>query len=131
MVEKKEINRKELYRKMVESERYAYEMQDTLLKEIEKWFVQNFDEVVSENTKIILAQGGYIQIRSVQLLDEALLADLAEEFDFQYQWYRHEDMVDFRNVDPVKVTVYEYVFLPVDMTKILGDNQVDVQEEEG
>ena len=39
-------------------------------------------------------------------------------------------MTDFRNVEEVTVTIYEYGFIPADINKIVGDNQVDLKEED-
>ena len=39
-------------------------------------------------------------------------------------------MTDYRNVEEVTVTIYEYGLITSDINKIVGDNQVDLKEED-
>lgn len=126
MILDENIENDKLYEQMILAEKSAYDAQDFLLASVEKWFSGNFSEEKLEETKIILAQGGYIQIRTAHFIDSDKIEKLEESFNFKLQWSKEEHMIDLRNVDPVEVIVFEYSFLPKNMNKLLGDNQVDL-----
>ena len=119
------ISNDKLYENIIKTEKEAYGAQDLLLDSIKDWFSEIMNQEESDNTKIILAQGGYIQIRTVKGLAEQEIIEFMNEFYFKRVWMKKEDMTDFRNTEVVSVTVYEYAFLPKDIKKLLGDNQVD------
>ena len=115
-----------LYENIIKTEKDAYAAQDLLLDSIKDWFSKILNQEESDNTKIILGHGGHIQIRTVKGLAEHEIIEFMNEFNFKRVWMKKEDMTDFRNTEVVSVTVYEYAFLPKDIKKILGDNQVDL-----
>ena len=124
----KPIKKSELYEKMVTSERDALLAQENLLNGIKDWLSNKIDEDVADTTKIILAAGGYIQIRTTKPFEDELLKSFLDVFNFSKTWFREEQMTDYRNVEEVKVTIYEYGFIPRDINKIVGENQVDLKE---
>lgn len=128
MVKVEDIEKNKLYREMVEAERFAYNVQDNLLKTIEKWFLGKFSEDVLENTKVMLDYGGYVKIRTDCFFKDHVLEAFKEDFNFKQLWFVEENMTDYRNVEPVSVTTFEYCFTPNDIDQILGDNQVDLKE---
>ena len=130
MVKNKQIDRKKLYEHMIVSEKEAYAAQDNLLGEIKKWFSNVMDEETANHTKIILAHGGYIQIRTVQKLSDDILKSFMDEFYFNQTWHRDEFMIDYSNIETVTVHIYEYAFLPKNINEITGNNQVDLIKEE-
>lgn len=128
MVQVNDIEKDKLYENMVQSEKAAYDAQDLLLNTIEKWFKRFLDDETSDKTKIILSQGGLIQIRTISLIDEEIIEKFSKEFGFSYSWFKDEFMTDYRNQDPVSIRVYEYAFIPTNIQEILGDNQVSLEE---
>lgn len=128
MVQVNDIEKDKLYENMVQSEKAAYDAQDLLLNTIEKWFKRFLDDETSDKTKIILSQGGLIQIRTISLIDEEIIEKFSKEFGFSHSWFKDEFMTDYRNQDPVSIRVYEYAFIPTNIQEILGDNQVSLEE---
>lgn len=128
MVEVVNVDRKMLYEAMIVAEKNAYDCQDFLLDEIKGFFSKRIDEESADHTKIILAQGGHIQIRTILELDEDLLKDFEKEFNFTRMWFKKESLTDYRNVETVIVHIFEYAFIPKNINEILGDNQVDLEE---
>lgn len=124
------IDKKKLYEEMVKSEKEAYVSQDRLLDEIKKWLLDRIDKKSADHTKIVLAHGGYIQIRTILELDEKIINDLKNDFNFEQVWFRDETMTDYRNVETVIARIYEYAFIPKNINEIVGDNQVDIIQEE-
>lgn len=127
---KNKVENSKLYETMVQTEKDAILSQDNLLNGIKGWLSDKLDKDVADTTKIILATGGYIQIRTTKPFEDDVLADFLEEFNFAKTWFRKERMTDYRNVEEVSVTIYEYGLIPNDINKIMGDNQVDLKEDE-
>lgn len=125
------IEKSKLYETMVQAERDALLAQENLLNGIKGWLSSKIDEKVAETTKITLVAGGYIQIRTTKPFEDDVMESFLTEFNFSKTWFRKEKMTDFRNVEEVTVTIYEYGFIPADINKIVGDNQVDLKEEDG
>lgn len=124
------VEKSKLYETMVQTERDALLAQENLLNGIKGWLSSKIDEKVAETTKIILVAGGYIQIRTTKPFEDDVMESFLTEFNFSKTWFRKEKMTDFRNVEEVTVTIYEYGFIPADINKIVGDNQVDLKEED-
>lgn len=125
------IEKSKLYETMVQAERDALLAQENLLNGIKGWLSSKIDEKVAETTKIILVAGGYIQIRTTKPFEDDVMESFLTEFNFSKTWFRKEKMTDYRNIEEVTVTIYEYGFIPADINKIVGDNQVDLKEEDG
>lgn len=130
MTRNKKIDKTKLYEIMVRTEKEAYEAQDNLLDTIKKWFLKVMDKDSADHTKIMLAQGGYIQIRTILKLDNDTLNGFCADFNFEQVWFRDETMVDYRNVETVSAQIFEYAFIPKNIDEIVGDNQVDLINEE-
>lgn len=124
------IEKSKLYETMVQTERDALLAQENLLNGIKGWLSSKIDEKVAETTKIILVAGGYIQIRTTKPFEDDVMESFLTEFNFSKTWFRKEKMTDYRNIEEVTVTIYEYGFIPADINKIVGDNQVDLKEED-
>lgn len=124
------IDKTTLYENMVKSEKIAYLSQDKLLEEIKKWFLKVMDKESADHTKIMLAHGGYIQIRTILKLDNDTLNGFCADFNFEQVWFRDETMVDYRNIETVSAQIFEYAFIPKNINEIVGDNQVDLIKEE-
>lgn len=124
------VEKSKLYETMVQSERDALLAQENLLNGIKGWLSSKIEEEVAETTKIILVAGGYIQIRTTKPFEDDVMESFLTEFNFSKTWFRKEKMTDYRNVEEVTVTIYEYGFIPADINKIVGDNQVDLKEED-
>lgn len=129
MVTSKKIENKSLYENMIKTEKKAYEAQDDLLNAIKKWFSKVVSEESADFTKIILGHGGYIQIRTIEELDDDTLNDFKNEFDFSLTWIKVEKMTDFRNIETISVDVFEYGFIPKNIKELLGDNQVELDKD--
>ena len=125
------VEKSKLYETMVQAERDALLAQENLLNGIKGWLSSKIEEEVAETTKITLVAGGYIQIRTTKPFEDDVMESFLTEFNFSKTWFRKEKMTDFRNVEEVTVTIYEYGFIPADINKIVGDNQVDLKEEDG
>lgn len=130
MTRNKKIDKTKLYEIMVRTEKEAYEAQDNLLDTIKKWFLKVMDKDSADHTKIMLAHGGYIQIRTILKLDNDTLNGFCADFNFEQVWFRDETMVDYRNVETVSAQIFEYAFIPKNINEIVGDNQVDLINEE-
>lgn len=124
------VEKSKLYETMVQAERDALLAQENLLNGIKGWLSSKIDEKVAETTKIILVAGGYIQIRTTKPFEDDVMESFLTEFNFSKTWFRKEKMTDYRNIEEVTVTIYEYGFIPADINKIVGDNQVDLKEED-
>lgn len=124
------VEKSKLYETMVQAERDALLAQENLLNGIKGWLSSKIEEEVAETTKIILVAGGYIQIRTTKPFEDDVMESFLTEFNFSKTWFRKEKMTDYRNVEEVTVTIYEYGFIPADINKIVGDNQVDLKEED-
>ena len=124
------VEKSKLYETMVQTERDALLAQENLLNGIKGWLSSKIEEEVAETTKIILVAGGYIQIRTTKPFEDDVMESFLTEFNFSKTWFRKEKMTDYRNVEEVTVTIYEYGFIPADINKIVGDNQVDLKEED-
>lgn len=125
------VEKSKLYETMVQAERDALLAQENLLNGIKGWLSSKIDEKVAETTKIVLVAGGYIQIRTTKPFEDDVMESFLTEFNFSKTWFRKEKMTDYRNIEEVTVTIYEYGFIPADINKIVGDNQVDLKEEDG
>lgn len=125
------VEKSKLYETMVQAERDALLTQENLLNGIKGWLSSKIEEEVAETTKITLVAGGYIQIRTTKLFEDDVMESFLTEFNFSKTWFRKENMTDYRNIEEVTVTIYEYGFIPADINKIVGDNQVDLKEEDG
>ena len=124
------VEKSKLYETMVQAERDALLAQENLLNGIKGWLSSKIEEKVAETTKITLVTGGYIQIRTTKPFEDDVMESFLTEFNFSKTWFRKEKMTDFRNVEEVTVTIYEYGFIPADINRIVGDNQVDLKEED-
>ena len=124
------VEKSKLYETMVQAERDALLAQENLLNGIKGWLSSKIEEEVAETTKITLVAGGYIQIRTTKPFEDDVMESFLAEFNFSITWFRKEKMTDFRNVEEVTVTIYEYGFIPADINKIVGDNQVDLKEDD-
>ena len=124
------VEKSKLYETMVQAERDALLAQENLLNGIKGWLSSKIEEEVAETTKIILVAGGYIQIRTTKPFEDDVMESFLTEFNFSKTWFRKEKMTDCRNIEEVTVTIYEYGFIPADINKIVGDNQVDLKEED-
>ena len=124
------VEKSKLYETMVQAERDALLAQENLLNGIKGWLSSKIDEKVAETTKIALVAGGYIQIRTTKPFEDDVMESFLTEFNFSKTWFRKEKMTDYRNIEEVTVTIYEYGFIPADINKIVGDNQVDLKEED-
>ena len=124
------VEKSKLYETMVQAERDALLAQENLLNGIKGWLSSKIEEKVAETTKITLVAGGYIQIRTTKPFEDDVMESFLTEFNFSKTWFRKEKMTDYRNIEEVTVTIYEYGFIPADINKIVGDNQVDLKEEE-
>lgn len=129
MVTTKKIKNSSLYENMIKTEKKAYEAQDELLAAIKKWFSKVISEESADFTKIILGHGGYIQIRTVEELNENIITNFKMDFDFELTWIKVEKMTDFRNVETISVDIYEYGFIPRNIKELLGDNQVELGQD--
>lgn len=129
MVTTKKIKNNSLYENMIKTEKKAYEAQDELLTAIKKWFSKVISEESADFTKIILGHGGYIQIRTVEELNENVITNFKMDFDFELTWIKVERMTDFRNVETISVDIYEYGFIPRNIKELLGDNQVELGQD--
>ena len=126
----KVVEKSKLYETMVQAERDALLAQENLLNGIKGWLSSKIDEKVAETTKITLVAGGYIQIRTTKPFEDDVMESFLTEFNFSKTWFRKEKMTDYRNIEEVTVTIYEYGFIPADINKIVGDNQVDLKEDD-
>lgn len=124
------VEKSKLYETMVQAERDALLAQENLLNGIKGWLSSKIDEKVAETTKITLVAGGYIQIRTTKPFEDDVMESFLTEFNFSKTWFRKEKMTDYRNIEEVTVTIYEYGFIPADINRIVGDNQVDLKEED-
>lgn len=124
------VEKSKLYETMVQAERDALLAQENLLNGIKGWLSSKIDEKVAETTKITLVAGGYIQIRTTKPFEDDVMESFLTEFNFSKTWFRKENMTDYRNIEEVTVTIYEYGLIPADINKIVGDNQVDLKEED-
>ncbi len=124
------VEKSKLYETMVQAERDALLAQENLLNGIKGWLSSKIDEKVAETTKIVLVAGGYIQIRTTKPFEDDVMESFLTEFNFSKTWFRKEKMTDYRNIEEVTVTIYEYGFIPADINKIVGDNQVDLKEDD-
>lgn len=124
------VEKSKLYETMVQTERDALLAQENLLNGIKGWLSSKIDEKVAETTKITLVAGGYIQIRTTKPFEDDVMESFLTEFNFSKTWFRKEKMTDYRNIEEVTVTIYEYGLIPADINKIVGDNQVDLKEED-
>ena len=124
------VEKSKLYETMVQAERNALLAQENLLNGIKGWLSSKIEEEVAETTKITLVAGGYIQIRTTKPFEDDVMESFLTEFNFSKTWFRKEKMTDYRNIEEVTVTIYEYGFIPADINKIVGDNQVDLKEED-
>lgn len=124
------VEKSKLYETMVQAERDALLAQENLLNGIKGWLSSKIEEEVAETTKITLVAGGYIQIRTTKPFEDDVMESFLTEFNFSKTWFRKEKMTDYRNIEEVTVTIYEYGFIPADINKIVGDNQVDLKEED-
>lgn len=124
------VEKSKLYETMVQAERDALLAQENLLNGIKGWLSSKIDEKVAETTKITLVTGGYIQIRTTKPFEDDVMESFLTEFNFSKTWFRKEKMTDYRNIEEVTVTIYEYGFIPADINKIVGDNQVDLKEDD-
>lgn len=124
------VEKSKLYETMVQAERDALLAQENLLNGIKGWLSSKIEEEVAETTKITLVAGGYIQIRTTKPFEDDVMESFLTEFNFSKTWFRKENMTDYRNIEEVTVTIYEYGFIPADINKIVGDNQVDLKEED-
>lgn len=124
------VEKSKLYETMVQTERDALLAQENLLNGIKGWLSSKIEEEVAETTKITLVAGGYIQIRTTKPFEDDVMESFLTEFNFSKTWFRKEKMTDYRNIEEVTVTIYEYGFIPADINKIVGDNQVDLKEED-
>ena len=124
------VEKSKLYETMVQAERDALLAQENLLNGIKGWLSSKIDEKVAETTKITLVAGGYIQIRTTKPFEDDVMESFLTEFNFSKTWCRKEKMTDYRNIEEVTVTIYEYGFIPADINKIVGDNQVDLKEDD-
>ena len=124
------VEKSKLYETMVQSERDALLAQENLLNGIKGWLSSKIEEEVAETTKITLVAGGYIQIRTTKPFEDDVMESFLTEFNFSKTWFRKEKMTDYRNIEEVTVTIYEYGFIPADINKIVGDNQVDLKEDD-
>lgn len=124
------VEKSKLYETMVQAERDALLAQENLLNGIKGWLSSKINEKVAETTKITLVAGGYIQIRTTKPFEDDVMESFLTEFNFSKTWFRKEKMTDYRNIEEVTVTIYEYGFIPADINKIVGDNQVDLKEED-
>ena len=129
MVTTKKIKNSSLYENMIKTEKKAYEAQDELLAAIKKWFSKVISEESADFTKIILGHGGYIQIRTVEELNENVITNFKIDFDFELTWIKVEKVTDFRNVETISVDIYEYGFIPRNIKELLGDNQVELGQD--
>lgn len=125
------VEKSKLYETMVQAERDALLAQENLLNGIKGWLSSKIEEEVAETTKIALVTGGYIQIRTTKPFEDDVMESFLTEFNFSKTWFRKEKMTDYRNIEEVTVTIYEYGLIPADINKIVGDNQVDLKEEDG
>ena len=125
------VEKSKLYETMVQAERDALLAQENLLHGIKGSLSSKIDEKVAETTKITLVAGGYIQIRTTKRFEDDVMESFLTEFNFSKTWFRKEKMTDYRNIEEVTVTIYEYGLIPSDINKIVGDNQVDLKEEDG
>ena len=126
----KVVEKSKLYETMVQAERDALLAQENLLNGIKGWLSSKIEEEVAETTKITLVAGGYIQIRTTKPFEDDVMESFLTEFNFSKTWFRKEKMTDYRNIEEVTVTIYEYGFIPADINKIVGDNQVDLKEDD-
>lgn len=124
------VEKSKLYETMVQAERDALLAQENLLNGIKGWLSSKIEEEVAETTKITLVAGGYIQIRTTKPFEDDVMESFLTEFNFSKTWFRKEKMTDYRNIEEVTVTIYEYGLIPADINKIVGDNQVDLKEED-
>lgn len=124
------VEKSKLYETMVQAERDALLAQENLLNGIKGWLSSKIDEKVAETTKITLVAGGYIQIRTTKPFEDDVMESFLTEFNFSKTWFRKEKMTDYRNIEEVTVTIYEYGLIPSDINKIVGDNQVDLKEDD-
>lgn len=124
------VEKSKLYETMVQAERDALLAQENLLNGIKGWLSSKIEEEVAEITKIVLVAGGYIQIRTTKPFEDDVMESFLTEFNFSKTWFRKEKMTDYRNIEEVTVTIYEYGFIPADINKIVGDNQVDLKEDD-
>ena len=125
------VEKSKLYETMVQAERDALLAQENLLNGIKGWLSSKIEEEVAETTKITLVAGGYIQIRTTKPFEDDVMESFLTVFNFSKTWFRKEKMTDYRNIEEVTVTIYEYGLIPADINKIVGDNQVDLKEEDG
>lgn len=126
----KVVEKSKLYETMVQAERDALLAQENLLNGIKGWLSSKIEEEAAETTKITLVAGGYIQIRTTKPFEDDVMESFLTEFNFSKTWFRKENMTDYRNIEEVTVTIYEYGLIPSDINKIVGDNQVDLKEED-
>ena len=131
MVNVEQYENNKLYEEMIKSEKKAYDSQDLLLMAIKKWLSKVISEDSSDHTRIILAEGGYVKIRTVEKLSDDVISDFSNDFGFNICWFKIEEMVDYRSVASIDVKIYEYGFLPKNINEILGNNQVDFGDQNG
>lgn len=121
------IDKTKLYEEMIKTEKDACVAQEELLENIKQWFLKRIDKESADHTKIVLAHGGYIQIRTILELDIKIINEFKKDFNFEEVWFRDETMFDYRNVETVIAHIFEYAFIPKNINEIVGDNQVDLQ----
>ena len=96
----------DLYKLMMQSREVAYLHHETLQKEL-NYALSRIDPKGQFN--VFIDDMGYVRVRSSVLLEERY-EDICEEFGFYLAWIKTEVMQDFRNVEEVDVTIYEYGF---------------------
>lgn len=100
------VENSDLYNLMMQSREVAYLHHEALQKEL-NFALHKIDPKGQFN--VFIDDMGYIRVRSSVLLEERY-EDICEEFGFYLAWFKEEIMNDYRNVEEVDVTIYEYGF---------------------
>lgn len=128
MVLKKEIANNKLYENMLIMQKEALLSEQEILDRIRLYFEDILSEKSFDNSRVILDEFGYVRLRTIEEIDIEKIDDFTEEFNLEFSWIKEEKMNDFRNVEEVGVITFEYGFIPKDIPKLLGDNQIGIGE---
>lgn len=128
MVSKKEVVNNKLYENMLIKQKEALLSEQEILDRIKLYFEDVLSEKSFDYSRVILDEFGYIKLRTIEEIDIEKIDDFTEEFNLEFAWIKEERIDDFRNVEKVGAVTFEYGFVPKDISKLLGDNQIGIGE---
>lgn len=110
----KPIERDQLYEAMYEAHfkgqlfnERAIELERDLTERMQAFFVE---KTGGDQVNAFVDQFGFVHIRLPDEVSEKVLSDFMLDFHFNLAWIKKETTNDYRNVEEVQVTIYEYGF---------------------